>query len=175
MQPPVSAFTSADLPKILALEPELVLTFSDLQAGIVADLVRAGVAVYAFNQRDVAGILAMIRTLGALVGATDRAEALARSYEQRLATIRDAAAGQPRLFAFREGTGRARVVEDCYGVLGAQQQGDGHQVCRPRTADHAGEVGQREKKALGANMKRACAQELAPCRTRAAVGWPPMP
>src|ERR1700729_2783207 len=86
-KPRVSAFISADVPKILALEPDLVLTFSDLQAGIVADLVRAGVAVHAFNQRDIAGILAMIRTLGALVGAYDKADALARSYEKRLSDV----------------------------------------------------------------------------------------
>src|ERR1700726_5090307 len=84
-KPRVSAFTSADIPKILALEPDLVLAFSDLQADIVADLVRAGVAIHVFNQRDIAGILAMIRSLGALVGADDRAEQLAASYEQRLA------------------------------------------------------------------------------------------
>lgn len=84
-KPRVSAFTSADIPKILALEPDLVLAFSDLQAAIVADLARAGLAVHVFNQRDLAGCLAMIRTLGALVGAAERAEALARSYEARLA------------------------------------------------------------------------------------------
>ena len=86
-KPRVSAFISADVPKILALEPDLVLAFSDLQADIAGDLVRAGVAVHVFNQRDVAGILAMIRTLGAMVGAAERADALARSYEQRLAGI----------------------------------------------------------------------------------------
>ena len=43
--------------KILALEPDLVLTFSDLQADIVAELIRRSVAVHAFNQRDIAGIL----------------------------------------------------------------------------------------------------------------------
>jgi iron complex transport system substrate-binding protein len=86
-KPRVSAFISADIPKILALEPDLVLAFSDIQANIVADLVRAGVAIHAFNQRDVAGILAMIRTLGAIVGAAERAEALARSFEKRLADI----------------------------------------------------------------------------------------
>ena len=56
-KPRVSAFTSADIPKILALEPDLVLTFSDLQAGIAAELIRSGVAVHASNQRDIAGIL----------------------------------------------------------------------------------------------------------------------
>src|ERR1700742_2564828 len=83
----VSAFITADIPKILALEPDLVLAFSDLQADIAAELVRAGVAVHVFNQRDVAGILAMIRTLGAMVGAADRAEQLAAGYQKRLADI----------------------------------------------------------------------------------------
>src|SRR5450631_2082098 len=82
-KPRVSAFISADIPKILALEPDLVLVFSDLQANIVADLVRAGVAIHVFNQRDIAGILAMIRTLGALVGVVERADQLATAYENR--------------------------------------------------------------------------------------------
>jgi iron complex transport system substrate-binding protein len=86
-KPRVSAFISADIPKILALEPDLVLTFSDLQAPIAAHLIRAGVAVHAFNQRDIAGILAMIRTLGALVGAAPKANALTRQLEQRLEAI----------------------------------------------------------------------------------------
>ena len=68
-KPRVSAFISADFEKIIALKPDLVLTFSDLQADIVAELIRRDIAVHAFNQRDVAGILDMIRTLGALVGA----------------------------------------------------------------------------------------------------------
>ncbi|MHC0052635.1 cobalamin-binding protein [Actibacterium sp. D379-3] len=88
-KPRVGAFTSADLPKILALEPDLVLTFSDLQADIAAGLIRQGVAVHGFNQRDLAGILAMIRMMGALVGASDRAEALATGFEARLARLRD--------------------------------------------------------------------------------------
>ncbi len=95
-KPRVSAFTSADIPKVLALDPDLVLTFSDLQAGIVADLVRAGVAVHAFNHRDVAGILAMIRTVGALVDARDKAEALVHGYEARLASVVEQARERPR-------------------------------------------------------------------------------
>src|SRR5262249_35739610 len=75
-KPRVSAFTSADTEKIVALEPDLVLAFSDLQADIVAGLIKRGIAVHTFNQRSVAEILEMIRLLGAMVGASDRADAL---------------------------------------------------------------------------------------------------
>ncbi len=96
-KPRVSAFISADVPKILALKPDLVLTFSDLQADIVAELVRANVAVHAFNQRDIAGIFDMIRTLGALVGVPEKAEALARQLAARI----DAVHARTKLLARR--------------------------------------------------------------------------
>jgi iron complex transport system substrate-binding protein len=95
-KPRVSAFVSADIPKILRLEPDLVLAFSDLQADIAADLIRAGVAIHVFNQRDIAGILAMIRTLGALVGATGTANQLAASYEKRLAGVASTVRPSPK-------------------------------------------------------------------------------
>jgi len=82
----VSAFISADIPKILKLEPDLILAFSDLQAEIVSDLVRAGIPVHVFNQRNVA----------ALVGAADRADQLATGYEQRLAAIASTARASPK-------------------------------------------------------------------------------
>src|SRR5712675_42372 len=83
-KPRVSAFTSANIDKILALKPDLVLTFSDLQANIAADLIRRGLAVLSFNQRSVAGILDMIRMLGALVEADGRAEELVATLEASL-------------------------------------------------------------------------------------------
>jgi iron complex transport system substrate-binding protein len=100
-KPRVSAFISADVPKILALEPDLVLAFSDLQADIVADLIRANVAVHAFNQRDVAGILDMIRTLGALIGAAEKAGQLADALAARVASARARSASlrkRPRVY-----------------------------------------------------------------------------
>lgn len=95
-KPRVSAFVSADIPKITALQPDLVLTFSDLQADIVAGLIRAGIEVHAFNQRDLVGIFAMIRTLGSLVGASEKAEALAHSLQARLDNVKAATERAPR-------------------------------------------------------------------------------
>ena len=100
-KPRVSAFISADIPRIRALRPDLVLTFSDLQADIVSGLIREGIEVHAFNQRDLAGIFSMIRTLGALVGATDKAEELAASLQKRLDNVRAAArraSQRPRVY-----------------------------------------------------------------------------
>jgi iron complex transport system substrate-binding protein len=88
-KPRVGAFTTADVPGIKALEPDLVLTFSDLQAPIVEALIREGIAVHAFNQRSIAGILAMIRTLGALVGTPQRANDLADELGARVERVRE--------------------------------------------------------------------------------------
>jgi iron complex transport system substrate-binding protein len=83
-KPIVSAFTSADLPKISALQPDLVLAFSDLQADIVRDLIKSGCNVVTFNQRSVEEILAAITWLGALVGKAQDAQALVGRLEHKL-------------------------------------------------------------------------------------------
>jgi iron complex transport system substrate-binding protein len=95
-KPRVSAFTSANIDKILALKPDLVLTFSDLQADIAANLIRQGLVVHAFNQRNVAGIFDMIRTLGAMIGASEQARQLVETLETRLAEVRSRAARLPK-------------------------------------------------------------------------------
>ena len=95
-KPRVAAFTSADIPKILALDPDLVLTFSDLQADIAAALLREGVAVMGYNQRDIEGIFAMIRHLGATVGQPRKAARLVDHYQRRLAQVTARAEGRPR-------------------------------------------------------------------------------
>jgi iron complex transport system substrate-binding protein len=92
----VSAFTSANLDKILALRPDLVLTFSDLQADMVAGLIRRGLNVHAFNQRTIAGILDMIRMLGAMVDAGGRAEELVAGFDAGLVEAQSRAECLPR-------------------------------------------------------------------------------
>jgi iron complex transport system substrate-binding protein len=95
-KPRVSSFTSADVEKILALEPDLVLGFSDIQADAAASLIKAGLSVHVFNQRSVAGILDMILLLGRMVGAEARASALVDSYRTRLDSVRAEGARLPR-------------------------------------------------------------------------------
>jgi iron complex transport system substrate-binding protein len=72
-KPKVSAFTSAKIDAILALKPDMVIGFSDIQADIAADLIRAGVEVWISNHRSVDGIIDYVRRLGALVGCASRA------------------------------------------------------------------------------------------------------
>jgi iron complex transport system substrate-binding protein len=93
-KPKVFAFTSGDIDKILATQPDLVLTFSDLQGDISRDLIKAGVPVYAFNTRSVEDILGMVETLGRLVGAEDKALALIGELEQQIAEARAHAAAR---------------------------------------------------------------------------------
>jgi iron complex transport system substrate-binding protein len=95
-KPRVSAFTSAKLERIVALEPDLVLGFSDLQADIAAELVRRGIEVHVFNQRSVAEILRMLRTLGGMIGCEAKTAALVTRLAEGLEAVRAAAADLPR-------------------------------------------------------------------------------
>jgi iron complex transport system substrate-binding protein len=101
-KPKVSAFINARFEKIEALKPDLVLTFSDLQADIARELIKRGYPVYTFNQRSVAEILQMIRVLGGIVGCAERAAALAARLELDLNAVRTVAAGLPHARVFFE-------------------------------------------------------------------------
>src|SRR3954452_14021363 len=79
LKPKISAFTTAKFEKIMAVEPDLVLAFSDLQADIVRELISRGVAVFAFNQRSIEEIFDMILVLARIVGVPDKGAALVAS------------------------------------------------------------------------------------------------
>ncbi|MEM8569790.1 MAG: cobalamin-binding protein [Pseudomonadota bacterium] len=175
----VSAFTSADIPKILALEPDLVLTFSDLQADIAANLIREGVTVTAYNQRDIAGILAMIRHLGATVGQAQCADDLAKGYEARLATVAAAAEGRsrPRVY-FEEWddpliTG-IRWVSELVGIAGgrdvfpdlSRQEAAGNRIVTPEQVIAA---------APDMILASWCGKKVRPERIAGRPGWDGIP
>ncbi len=126
-KPRVSAFTSARIERIVALAPDLVLGFSDLQADIAAALVRAGLDVHVFNHRSVADILRMIRTLGGMIGCEAKAHALVAQLEAGLAQVRERAARlrrRPRVY-FEEWDdpliSGIRWVSELIGLAGGEE------------------------------------------------------
>jgi iron complex transport system substrate-binding protein len=100
-KPKVSAFTSAKIDQILALQPDLAIGFSDIQADIAQALIKQGVEVWIANHRSVGGILAYVRRLGALVGAPDEAQRYAKGLEAHIEAVRQASARlvrRPRVY-----------------------------------------------------------------------------
>lgn len=150
-KPKVSAFLSAKIDKIVELQPDCVIGFSDLQADIAAQLIRAGIPVTIFNQRSVAEIFSMMYQLAAMVGQAERGQALIRIMQSRLLEIEQAAAKlkrRPRVY-FEEWyephiSAIAWVSEligiaggdDCFPELAAQAMGknriiaDGSEIVR---------------------------------------------
>ena len=94
-KPRVSAFINAKFDKILALEPDLVFAFSDLQADIAAELIRRGVTVFTFNQRSVTEILEMILTIGRIVGSAEKADRLVATLQEEMNAIAASASSFP--------------------------------------------------------------------------------
>ncbi len=95
-KPRVSAFLDGKIDKIAALEPDLVIGFSDMQAALADKLIRAGLNVFITNQRSVAEIVATLRLVAGLVGAQQRAEAWITACQRRHAEVAAAAALWPR-------------------------------------------------------------------------------
>ncbi|MBI3099671.1 MAG: cobalamin-binding protein [Planctomycetes bacterium] len=95
-KPKVSAYLTADIPKIEALHPDLILAFSDLQADIVRELVKIGLNVVVFNQRSIEEILRMVATLGGLVGRQREGEALANRLRENVERVRAMGAALPK-------------------------------------------------------------------------------
>jgi iron complex transport system substrate-binding protein len=175
-KPRVSAFTHARYEKIAALEPDLVLAFSDLQGDIAADLARRGYMVVLFNQRSVAEILQMVQMLGGLIGRADRAAALVASLEAGLDRVRERAArlpARPRVF-FEEWDSPLisgiRWVEELVEIAGGDPifpELRDAKLGRDRIVD-AGEVLRRAPDVIVASW---CGRAVRPERIRSRPGW----
>ena len=95
-KPRVSAFLTAKIDQILALKPDCVFGFSDLQADIASALIKQGIQVTVFNQRSVAEIFAMMYQVAAMVGQADKGLVLIAQIQSQLKQIEETAAALPR-------------------------------------------------------------------------------
>jgi iron complex transport system substrate-binding protein len=175
-KPKISAFINAKFDKIVALQPDLVLAFSDLQADLAAELVRRGLAVVTFNQRSVAEILQMIRMLGGLVGCQAEAETLAARLEADLERIRESAARFPRrLRAFFEEwddplISGIRWVEELVEIAGADPifpELAGCGLAKNRIVDPA-EAARRDPEVIFASW---CGKKMKKATIQGRPGW----
>ncbi len=180
-KPRVSAFTSAKVDRILELQPDLVLGFSDLQADIAAQLARAGLEVHLFNQRSVAEIVRMIRMLGGMIGCEARTAELISQLEAGVEKARARAAAlarRPRVY-FEEWNepliSGIRWVseligiaggEDCFPELAAQPLG------RQRIIADAREVPRRAPDIIFGSW---CGKKFRPEEVAARPGWSGIP
>jgi iron complex transport system substrate-binding protein len=179
-KPKVSAFTTAKIGRILDLEPDLVLGFSDIQADIAAELVRAGIAVHVFNHRSVAGIFRMIRMLGGLTGEQAKAADLADRLESKLEQLRLTQAGGERPSIYFEEWGDPQISgirwvselvgiaggDDCFPELAASS------LARGRIISDPAEVVRRAPDIIIGSW---CGKKFRPDRVRARPGWSHIP
>jgi iron complex transport system substrate-binding protein len=180
-KPKVSAFTSAKIERIVELKPDLVLGFSDLQADIAAQLIRAGIEVHVFNHRTVREILRMIGVLGGMIGCEAKAAALIEELTAGLATVCARAAGlarRPRVY-FEEWdtpqiSGIAWVSEligiaggdDCFPELARESLGRNRIIADPL------EVPRRAPDII---LGSWCGKKFRPDRVAARPGWEEVP
>ena len=179
-KPRVSAFTHARYEKIEALEPDLVLAFSDLQSDIAADLGKRGYPVVLFNQRSVAEILQMILIVGGLVGRTDRAAALVSELETGLDEVRARAGclpSRPRVFFEEWDTpliSGIRWVEELVEIAGGTPifpELRDAKLGKDRIVE-ADEVVRRAPDVIVASW---CGKAVRPERIRSRIGWDAVP
>ena len=145
-KPRVSAFTSAKIGRIVDLQPDLVLGFSDLQADIAAELVRAGIEVHVFNHRSVDETLRMIRTLGGMIGCELKTQHLVARLTADLDQVRQRAAtlsrrprvyfeewDEPQISCIRWVSELIGIAggEDCFPELAVQSLGRNRIIADP--------------------------------------------
>jgi iron complex transport system substrate-binding protein len=180
-KPKVSAFTSAKLDRILALRPDFVIGFSDIQADIAQSLIKSGIEVWISNHRSVAGILGYVRRLGALVGAADRAERYALELESHLERVREAAASlqrRPRVY-FEEWdepliTG-IRWVSELIGIAGGDDVFPERAACALAKDRILGDASEVVRRAPDVMFGSWCGKRFRPNEVAARTGWDAMP
>jgi iron complex transport system substrate-binding protein len=175
-KPKVSAFTSAKIEAILALQPDFVVGFSDIQADIARDLVRAGVEVWIANHRSVDGILDYVLRLGALVDASDAAAKYVDRARAHIAEIERAAAKlsqRPRVY-FEEWDdpliSGIRWVEELIEIVGGQPifpELRNAKLGKDRIVD-AADVIRRDPQVIIASW---CGKPVRPARISGRAGW----
>ena len=180
-KPRVSAFTSAKIDRILALEPDFVVGFSDIQADIAQALIKSGIEVWISNHRSVDGILGYVRRLGALVGAADAAERYALELEAHIEHVRQAGARfqrRPRVY-FEEWdepliTG-IRWVSELIGIAGGDDVFPERAQCalaKDRILSDAAEVVRRAPDIM---LGSWCGKRFRPERVVTRAGWDAVP
>ncbi|HJU22102.1 MAG TPA: ABC transporter substrate-binding protein [Casimicrobiaceae bacterium] len=180
-KPRVSAFTSAKLEKIVALEPDFAIGFSDMQADIAQALVKHGIEVWIANHRSVDGILGYVTRLGALIGASAKADAYVHELESRIAGVRAAAQRLPRRprVYFEEWDApmisAIRWVSELIGIAGGDDvfpERASESLGRNRIVADPKEVIAREPDIVIASW---CGKKFRPEAMRARAGWSEIP
>jgi iron complex transport system substrate-binding protein len=176
-KPKVSAFLSARIDKILALEPDCVFGFSDLQADIASELIRKGVQVTVFNQRSVEEIFSMLYQVAAMVGQAQRGLELLEGMRSRLLEIEAAARALPRrprvffeewdephISAIRWVSELTRIAggDDCFPELARMAMG------KDRIIGDGAEIARRNPDIIVGSW---CGKKFRPEKVAARPGW----
>ncbi len=180
-KPRVSAFTSAKVDRILELKPDFVIGFSDIQADIAQALIKKGIEVWISNHRSVQGILGYVRRLGALVGASERAERYALELEQHVERVRESAASLPRRprVYFEEWdepliTG-IRWVSELVGIAGGDDVFPERALCAMGKDRILGDAREVVRRAPDVMFGSWCGKRFRPNLVAARAGWDEMP
>lgn len=180
-KPRVSAFLDGKIDKIVALEPDLVIGFSDMQAVLADKLIRAGLNVWITNQRSVEEIFSTLQMMASLVGANDRAQQWIASCRQRHAQIAEAASTwkrRPRVYFEEWDSPMISAIwwvseligiaggDDVFAELAVQRMG------RDRVIHDAMEPVRRAPQVIVGSW---CGKKFRPEHVRAREGWQDVP
>jgi iron complex transport system substrate-binding protein len=180
-KPKISGFSSAKIDRILAVEPDLVIGFSDLQAEIMQDLVKRGIEVHVYNHRDIAGIFRMIGSIGALVERSGAAAMVISKLEECIDQARQKASRRmrrPKVY-FEEwndplisGIGWVAEIVEIAGGVDCFPELSGHHRAKERIINDPAEVIRRQPEIIIGSW---CGKKFAPNHVLSRPGWDAIP